>query len=57
MEQLWLDGVRVESSIELSPLDIESIVILRPNEGFTVTGTAGGSILVYTRKTISRANR
>lgn len=55
--QLWLDGVRVESSIELSPLDIESIVILRPNEGFTVTGTAGGSILVYTRKTISRANR
>jgi hypothetical protein len=55
--QLWLDGVRVESSIELSPLDIESIVLLRPNEGFTVTGTAGGSILVYTRRTISRANR
>ncbi|MEP7344578.1 MAG: carboxypeptidase-like regulatory domain-containing protein [Gemmatimonadaceae bacterium] len=55
--QLWLDGVKVESAIEISPLDIESIVMLRPNEGFTVTGAAGGSILVYTRRTISRANR
>jgi hypothetical protein len=55
--QLWLDGVKVESNIELSPLDIESIIILRPSEGFIVTGAAGGSVLVYTRKTITRANR
>lgn len=55
--QLWLDGVKVESNIEISPLDIESIVLLRPNEGFTVTGAPGGSVLIYTRRTISRANR
>lgn len=54
---LFLDGVHVESSIEISPLDIESVVLLRPNEGFTVTGAPGGSILIFTRKTISRANR
>jgi hypothetical protein len=55
--QLYLDGVKVESDIELSPMDIESIVLLRPNEGFLVTGSPGGSVLIYTRKTITRANR
>jgi hypothetical protein len=55
--QLFLDGVKVESDIELSPMDIESIVLLRPNEGFLVTGAPGGSVLIYTRRTIARANR
>ena len=55
--QLYLDGVKVESDIEISPMDIESIILLRPNEGFMVTGAPGGAVLVYTRKTISRANR
>jgi hypothetical protein len=55
--QLYVDGVRTASNIEISPMDIESIILLRPNEGFSVTGDPGGSVLVYTRKTISRANR
>ena len=55
--QLFLDGVKVESDIEISPMDIESIVLLRPNEGFLVTGAPGGSVLIFTRKTIARANR
>lgn len=55
--QVYLDGLPVESNLEISPMDIESIILLRPNEGFTVTGDPGGSVFVYTRKTISRANR
>ncbi len=56
--QIFIDGVSIAGTdIDISPLDIESIVLLRPNEGFTITGSPSGSVNIYTRKTISRANR
>ncbi|MFN8571478.1 MAG: carboxypeptidase-like regulatory domain-containing protein [Gemmatimonadaceae bacterium] len=56
--QIFIDGVSVSGTdVEISPLDIESIVLLRPNEGFIINGSPSGSVNIYTRKTISRANR
>ncbi|MFN8580566.1 MAG: carboxypeptidase-like regulatory domain-containing protein [Gemmatimonadaceae bacterium] len=56
--EIFVDGLSVTGTdIELSPLDIESIVLLRPNEGFIINGSPSGSVNIYTRKTITRANR
>jgi Carboxypeptidase regulatory-like domain len=55
--EVYVDGLRVAANVELSPLDIESIVLLRPLEASTIYGSPGGAVLIFTRRAISRANR